>query len=69
MRLLIIILKILCPCLRHIHSKETTENATRELKNLSFLKNINAPCRVCLHIAQSYVYARKLPSEVKMFSH
>ena len=32
------------------------------------LRKISA-CRVCLQIAQSYMYALKLPSEVKMFSH
>ena len=69
MRLLMAILKILCLCLCHIHSKGTNKNATRELKNLSFLNNINVPRRVCLQITQSYVYALKLPSEVKMFSH
>ena len=55
---------LLCIC--HIHSKEATENATRKQ---SFIENINLPCRVCLQISQSYVYALKLSSEVKMFSH
>ena len=35
------------------------------LKKQSFLENINVPCRACL----SYVYALKLPSEVKTFSY
>ena len=50
----------------HIHSKETNENATRKQR---FLENINVPCIVRLLIIQSYVYALKMPSEVKMFSH
>ena len=62
---LIKISEILCLCICHIHSKETNKNATRKQ---NFLENINVPCRVCLQISQSYVYALELPSEVKMFS-
>ena len=46
------ILKILRLCIHHIHSKETNKNANRKQ---SFFKNINVPCRVCLHKTQSYV--------------
>ena len=58
--------KILRLFIRHIHSKETNENATRKQ---SFLEHINVSYRACLQKTQSYVYALKLPSEVKMFSH
>ena len=60
------IFKILCLCIRHIHSKETNENAT---KKQSFLENINVRSTVSLQKTQSYIHALKLPSEVKMFSH
>ena len=46
--------------------KSKNENATRKQ---SFFENVKMPFRVCLEITQSYAYAVKLPSEVKIFSH
>ena len=46
--------------------KRKNENTTRKQ---SFFENVKVPCRVCLQITQSYVYALKLTSEAKIFSH
>ena len=46
-----------------IQSKEKTKMLQK-----SFFENVKVPCRVCLQITQSYVYALKLPSEVKIMS-
>ena len=55
-----------CPALYRPHSFKKKKNATRKQ---SLIENINVLHRVCLQIAQSYVYALKLPNEVKIFSH